>query len=463
MIRIVWRFHPQRSLPDLASPGAPAFKLLNLPSFFDISPVFPGNRFALQDKIDSLPTSFKKIPLNDPVRYYQTFVPEADAIRPVVERLLLARSQGLIEWFDIQDRIGPPVSPPPDSTGNCLADGDGSFESCQEYLAVPSGLAGARQGVGARFAWSREGGRGQAVRVVDIDTGWNLQHEEFRGRPVTQLGGIVDDFHGTAVLGILWGKADTVGVTGIVHEADMGLALYKASPSGEEPNPEAQVLSALDFLDEGDVILFEVGARRIGPDGQLSPELPMEAFEHGRSAINLAHAANVYVVEPAANGGIPLTPALGVPLSGPALMVGAGNPITGAVRPISNRGSRLDLQGWGRDVVTTGSEGNGFCELRDGTGPDACYTAKLNATSSASAIVAGCVAAISSIVKAHGRSPLSTTEMKRFLRETGTFRSAADVQGGLIGPLPNLQAALAAIETHFREEDGFPGFRPAAS
>ena len=69
-----------------------------------------------------------------------------------------------------------------------------------------------------------------------------------------------------------------------------------------------------------------------------------------------------------------------------AVMVGAGTPTGRIAEWFTNYGSRVDLEGWGSSVTTTG-----YGDLWN-TGPDSTYTAGFNGTSSATPIVTGSVA-----------------------------------------------------------------------
>ena len=100
------------------------------------------------------------------------------------------------------------------------------FEGSQGYLD-----AAAAGGVDARFAWTRPGGRGQGIRIIDIEMAWNLDHEDLpppflalaiggiNGPGWITFDGIPANSHGTAVLGIMLAKDDGRGVTGIANGA----------------------------------------------------------------------------------------------------------------------------------------------------------------------------------------------------------------------------------------------------
>ena len=83
-----------------------------------------------------------------------------------------------------------------------------------------------------------------------------------------------------------------------------------------------------------------------------------------------------------------------------------------------------------------------------------CYTRTFSGTSSATAIVAGVVACISGVVKAHGLEPLPPVAMRELLRRSTIF--AGPGEQDRIGPLANLREALLELE-----QDLPGGFQPA--
>lgn len=102
--------------------------------------------------------------------------------------------------------------------------------------------------------------------------------------------------------------------------------------------------------------------------------------------------------------------------------------------PWSTHGSRVNLHGWGENVVTTGGG-----DLFNG-GTNRTYTAGFNGTSSASPIVAAAVAQVSSMAQAKGIT-VAPRDMRDLLQRTGT----QGVAGQQIGSLPNVPAALTAL------------------
>jgi serine protease len=98
----------------------------------------------------------------------------------------------------------------------------------------------------------------------------------------------------------------------------------------------------------------------------------------------------------------------------------------------STYGTRVDLQGWGECVTTTG-----YGDLFSGD-ENSLYTSSFNGSSSASPIVAGAAAALSSALEAKTAKPAKPADVRRILEATGTPQVGNDN----IGPLPDLVAAF---------------------
>ena len=153
--------------------------------------------------------------------------------------------------------------------------------------------------------------------------------------------------------------------------------------------------------------------------------VPIEVYPEVRAEIAKAVARGIVVVEPAANSGadlasITLDASLGANPWAPgtageddsgALIVGGGGsgspllnvPTVGDLQrtPESNYGARVDVQGYGAGVVTSGYSDLPLADA------DSAYTACFDGTSSASATVAGAVAAVQGAAIARFGSPLT--------------------------------------------------------
>jgi serine protease len=311
----------------------------------------------------------------------------------------------------------------------------------------------ATDGIDAVYAAAFPGGTGANVRIIDIEYSWNTNHEDLGGVNVIVNGTPTDPFnnndHGTAVLGQLWGRDNGFGVLGLAHAAWMGVV--NAHDDGDYDLADAIDIAASN-LNAGDVMLIEQqtegangGCDSSGQTGCVAVEW-VEAYY---DAIVAATSAGIIVVEAAGNGnqdldgteygdGNPNAFPDGRPDSG-AIIVGAGgapgcsNPARGRLS-FSNYGSRVNLQGWGQCVVTSGY---GVDLQGVSMGNDA-YTDSFGGTSSASPIVSGAAALLSSLAQQQG-VPMTPAQVRSQLVATGTAQTGSDH----IGPLPNLRAALA--------------------
>ncbi|MFL6276057.1 MAG: S8 family serine peptidase [Blastocatellia bacterium] len=339
------------------------------------------------------------------------------------------------------------------------ADGD-MLETFQGYLD-PAPL-----GIDARYAWTLPGGRGENVRICDIEYNWNLTHNDLIGATanlfvyVKGLNPLPDHAineaswnHGTAVIGELIAADNGIGTTGIAHRAQLGL--INPLTDSNTPDVAGAIRRATAAMDAGDVLLLEQQSIQ-GPHFDPSTGrglAPIEVEPDIFNAIKAATTKGIIVVESAGNGSEDLDHSSyegkfdrNKRDSG-AILVGAGLPEGGVYGPgpdrtrtsESNYGSAVDLQGWGRYITTTG-----YGDLRHEQGENNWYTIDFGATSGATAMVAGAAALLESIVKERGQSPLLPTTLRQLLKATGTPQ-AGDLSRH-IGPRPDLRAAIAALD-----------------
>ncbi len=291
----------------------------------------------------------------------------------------------------------------------------------------------ATDGIDAVYAAAFPGGAGANVRIIDIEYSWNTNHEDLAGVNVIANGTPTDPFssndHGTAVLGELWGRDNGLGVLGLAHAAWMGVV--NASDDGDYDLADAIDIAASN-LNPGDVMLIEQqtegangGCDSSGQTGCVAVEW-VEAFY---DAIVSATSAGIIVVEAAGNGnqnldgteygdGDPNAFPDGRADSG-AIIVGAGgapgctSPARGRLS-FSNYGSRVNVQGWGECVVTTG-----YGTLQGVSHGNDAYSDSFGGTSSASPIVTGAAALLSSIAQQQG-VVMTPTQVRSQLVATGT-------------------------------------------
>ncbi|MFE9201249.1 OmpL47-type beta-barrel domain-containing protein [Micromonospora sp. NPDC007230] len=338
----------------------------------------------------------------------------------------------------------PPPSTTPDFTGR------------QGYLRP------APTGIDADFSRRDPRLRGAGIKVADLEYDWNPFHEDLQLDWSSDLGGDAfprytgfADEHGTAVFGIMAGRDNEYGVTGGVPDAQFyGISPNERLPSGRtswNPGPALVYLAANGGLRPGDVVLLE--QQTSSPLGGTR-YAPLEWIPAVFDAIKLLTGLGVTVVSTGGNGNTnsddPMYTRNGIRWFDPAvqhsgsIMVGAGSSTDHERLSFSNYGTRFDLQGWGQNITTTGSNGN----LQGGTNPadlNVRYTQSFGGTSGAGPIVTNAVVAIQSYLKATGQAPWTAQQIVEVLRATGTPQGA-NTAGQQVGPLPNLEAALKTIE-----------------
>lgn len=309
------------------------------------------------------------------------------------------------------------------------------FEAKQFYLNA------APEGVEARYAWALPNGAGQNVKVIDIEVGWDIRHEDFTPPFFVAPNSDINEDHGTAVWGEIAARRDGKGMTGIAHEAQFGVSIAKW-PSDQFW--ETQVPRAIDLaaaqLGAGDVIIIELH----GPGPDNGRYMAVEYYQAIFDVVKAATDRGIIVVAAAGNGGSNLDlPAyqgafdLNVRDSG-AIIVGAGAaPGRRHLERLgfSCYGSRIDAFAYGENVATTG-----YGDLHYQA--NATYTSRFSGTSSATPIVTGVSAVMSGLAKAQGRT-LAPRDLRSALRATGSAQ-----KGNLserIGALPDIRQLVPAL------------------
>jgi hypothetical protein len=315
----------------------------------------------------------------------------------------------------------------------------GNYQPEQGYLNAAPG------GVDADYAWTQLAGAGGNVWIADIESNWNFNHTDYNsptllGEPSTLTAQENID-HGTAVLGILAGLNNGVGVTGIAYNATLFVAARQTAAGF---NPAGAITTATAALREGDIIVLEM--QTDGPAAGSDDLVPIEWNSASYDAILVAVASGIIVVEAAGNGSQNLDDPMFNTGHSPfradhdsgAIIVGAGAVTAGGLADrsrlnFSSFGSTVDLQGWGERVVTTGY-GNRY---PGGMPPNAAlmnewYTSTFNGTSSATPTVAGACAVLQSHHKVTNFGAVLTGfELREILRTTGSPQvDGSEFRGG---------------------------------
>ncbi|MEU1545688.1 S8 family peptidase [Nocardia sp. NPDC005745] len=367
--------------------------------------------------------------------------------------------------------VKPPAEPPIAPEGVRAITGRSAAEAppmTPDFVVRQGYLDAAPQGIDARWAWTVPGGRGTGVRVVDVEGAWRFTHEDLRVNQGGVIGGNPSPEqgwrdHGTAVAGVISGDVNAYGITGIVPEA------YIRAVSIFGVGSATAIRSAADTLNPGDVLLLEL--HRPGPRFTYAnrPDqrgyIAIEWWPDDFAAIRYAIGKGVVVVEAGGNGGEDLDAALydtrpaefpstwrnpfrGGEADSGAIIVGAGAPPPGfhgrdygpprSRLSFSNYGERIDVQGWGLEVTTTG-----YGDLQGGPDEDLWYTDVFSGTSSASPIVVGAVTSFQGMsAAAAGRK--TPAEVRTRLRETGSAQTDPPERpvSQRIGNLPDLKSMI---------------------
>jgi len=349
---------------------------------------------------------------------------------------------------------------------------DDTFAGDQDYLdAAPTGID-------ARWAWTQPDCEGAGFGFIDCEWGWVVAHEDLSASSPTLIhndncygsGGSFGSGwydHGTAVLGEIVGRDNTVGIVGIAPSIDYVKmsSFYDAATDDHADTAEA-IVAAITGVKAGDVILLEI---------QKSYR-PAEIDDADFDAIRLAVANGIIVVEAAGNGNYDLdawTDSSGdfrlnrthadFQDSG-AIMVGAC--VSAVVNGTherwgsSNYGSRIDCYGYGENVVTTG-----YGDLAGTTDNDT-YTEDFGGTSGASPMIVGCALILQGKYKATTGTILSPMQVRVILSDPATGTPQGTTVAGNINVMPNLRAILEDTlglvpDVYLRDSVGDTGVVPS--
>ncbi|MDH5669782.1 MAG: S8 family serine peptidase [Nitrospira sp.] len=405
------------------------------------------------------------------------------------EERLNDMAEALRELEEVEAAYVKPASEPPVTKAeNNEAINDIQAMPDEPPLATPNFVPGqiylnaAPAGIDATYAWGIPGGRGAGVKIIDCEWGWKFTHEDllqnsmgvmvgtslsYSSNPTANTSANRAVNHGTAVVGVMGGDRNAFGITGICPDANVGAASFVNKPSAQT------IREAADKLRPGDIILLEI--HRPGPRFNYQSRddqqgyIAIEWWPDDFAAIRYAVNKGIIVVEAAGNGRQNLDDAIyntrpgGFPTSwrnpfrttnpsSGAVVVGAGSPPPGthgrnhgpdrSRLDFSNYGSRVDCQGWGREVTTTG-----YGNLQGGSNTNEWYTETFSGTSSASPVVVGALGCVQGVLRAQGGTLITPSKAINLLRTTGSPQQDGPGRPRTqrIGNRPNLRQAIPTV------------------
>jgi hypothetical protein len=255
--------------------------------------------------------------------YYRVKAPEQQ-LRAIAKEL---REHEAVEAAYVKPPAQPPLNEMAPAAVNAPP-ATPNFTSRQIYLDAAPG------GIDARHAWMLRGGRGEGVRIIDIEGAWRFSHEDLTqnqggvvgGTPSTDIGW---RNHGTAVIGEFGGDANGFGITGICPEANVS-AISIFGDMGSAP----AIRNAANRLQPGHIILLEL--HRAGPlhNFENRPDqhgfIAIEWWPDDFDAILYATRRGIVVVEAGGNGAQNLDDAI-YNTPAPGFPSGWTNPSTGPI------------------------------------------------------------------------------------------------------------------------------------
>jgi len=316
------------------------------------------------------------------------------------------------------------------------------LESLQTYLND-------NPGINAKYAWSR-GITGQNIRIRDVEYGFYKTHEMLANQnsiqlepgysPNSGLSGNNYRDHGTAVVSILGSVKDNIGLSGAAYGASEIKGYMEWTTVGY--NRAAAVSRSINASQAGDIILYEMQTG--GKDGQYCPA------EYDSVIWDLTKAATdsgIIIIAAAGNGNQnlddPFYAAYNARGNSGAIIVGAGSPnTTHSKLSFSTYGNRVDVQGWGSNVLAAGY---GSYQKYDNDN-NRTYN-YFSGTSSATPVVASAATLIQAYYRQATGQYLSPAAMKNLLISTG-IPQGGTVVGQKIGPFPNVKNAILQLESN---------------
>lgn len=352
-----------------------------------------------------------------------------------------------------------------------------SPDFCVNLVPKQGYLDAAPKGIDAYWAWARYRGKGQRVKIIDLESGWIHGHVDLPnfnvhfGENSVNYGHTEYADHGAQVLGVIGGLEDGCGITGIAPKlASLDVVSHFLTLDTETGAPltgedrfyhcTQAIEAATENLNAGDILVVEVQRY----SNEHNADFPTEIDAADADAIRLATGEKIIVIEAAANGGVDLAKwknALGkhtLDANCPTEFFQSGAIVVGAAKSLesgcplghersawSNYGKRVDCYAWGDSIVTTGKG-----DIAGSSGSTDSYCDSFGHTSGATAIIAGAAAVVQSWYRAFLFCPLSPTQMRRVLKNPNTGTPQSGLAGDPIGVMPDL-SRIMTFRTRWRE------------
>lgn len=307
----------------------------------------------------------------------------------------------------------------------------------------------AAQGVNVDYVWQRYGVRGDAsLRVTDCEYDYNPLHEDLANF-VTEQANVSSRYtafgsnHGTAVLGILASGWNGYGTTGSVPDCQNWFYPEFSQLTTGFQGRTACVTAAIADSIAGDIVILEM--QTDGPAAGTTDYVPAEYTLGVWNAVRTGSNAGVITIAAAGNGNQNLNDAglfAAYQARGDsgAIIVGAGNAAR-TKSSFSTYGTRVNVQGWGSGVFTTGY--GSYAQY--GGDANQSYTSTFNGTSSATPVVASAAALVQAVAIKILGFRLGPDEMRDLLVATGRAQTGTGASSTPIGPLPEAQQAVEAL------------------
>ncbi|RWU18332.1 peptidase S8 [Pseudomonas alkylphenolica] len=325
------------------------------------------------------------------------------------------------------------------------------FEALQTYLDQPGSR---HQGMNIRKVWEKQV-VGSGVRVHFSDGGLHPNHEDLRGNPDLNIISHIpntDPDHGTASVGLLVARANSLGMSGICHASELYVYNNRATKHHNAQTPK----DLLRYVRPGDIVGINRQTANINAMTTFLPSLHDQLWwdatrqltERGAVVVNAACNGSYKTdtnKRAVANFGVDLSewPYFLDHGDADAILIGACHSWDGKPHQYSNYNYRYRmLNSWGDSVATLG-----YGALQDKDGNDRDYTDNYGGTSSATPLVTGALALIQSYAIEHHHVYLNANQMHLLVMESG-YKDATLPHTDVLpmGARPDVHGALVLLD-----------------